>query len=83
MGNIHFSSKPRHVTPQIDCLRKMSPVLRVLTQIYGVCKEIDGKTFIFQSKPRHVTPQIDCLGKMSPVLRVLTQIYGVCKEIDG
>ena len=45
---IHFSSKPRHVTPQIDCLGKLSPVLRVLTQSYGVCKEIDGKMFIFR-----------------------------------
>ena len=26
----------------------MSPVLRVSTHIYGVSKEIDGKTFIFQ-----------------------------------
>ena len=25
--------KPRHVTPQIDCLRKASPVLRVLFSI--------------------------------------------------
>ena len=29
-------------------LRKMSPVLRVSIDIYGVSKEIDGKTFIFQ-----------------------------------
>ena len=46
--NIHFSTKPRHVTPQIDCLGKTSHVLRVSTHIYGVAKEIDGKTFIFQ-----------------------------------
>ena len=46
--HVHFSSKPRHVTPQIDHLRKMSPVLRVSTHIYGVSKEIDGETFIFQ-----------------------------------
>ena len=46
MGNIHFSSKPRHVTPQIDCLRKMSSVLKVSTHVYGVSKEIE--TFIFQ-----------------------------------
>ena len=56
-----FQSKPRHVTPQIDHLRKMSPGLRVSTHTYGVSKEIHGKTFIFLSKPRHVTPQIDCL----------------------
>ena len=65
-----MSTKPRHVTSQIDCLRKTSPVL-------GVSKEIDGETFIFQSKPRHVTPQIDHRGKMSPVLRVSTHIYRV------
>ena len=47
-GNIHFQSKPRHVTPQINCLRKPSPVLRVSTHIYYVSKEIDGKTFIFR-----------------------------------
>ena len=47
MGNIHFSSKPRHVTPQIDCLRKTSSVLKVSTHIYGVSKEIDGKIIHF------------------------------------
>ena len=45
---MHFESKPRHVTPQIDRLVKMSTVVRVSTHIYGVCKEIDGKTFIFR-----------------------------------
>ena len=48
MGKHAFSSKPSHVTPQIDCLREMSPVLRVSTHIYGVAQEMDGKTFIFQ-----------------------------------
>ena len=46
--NIHIKSKPRHVTPQDDCLGKMSPVLIVSTHIYGVSKDIVGKTFIFQ-----------------------------------
>ena len=45
--NVHFLSKPRHVTPQIDCLRiTMSNVLSVSPHIYGVSQEIDGKTFI-------------------------------------
>ena len=39
MGNINFSSKPRHVTPQIDHLGKMSPVLRVSIHIYGISKD--------------------------------------------
>ena len=45
---MHFESKPRHVTPQIDCLGKTNTVLGVSTHIYGVCKEIDGKTLIFR-----------------------------------
>ena len=36
------------MTPQIDRLGKMSIVLRVSTHIYGVSKDIGGKTFIFQ-----------------------------------
>ena len=35
------------MTPQIGRLEKMCTLLRVSTDIYGVCKEIDGKTFIF------------------------------------
>ena len=46
--NIHFYSKPRHVTPQIDCLGKSSPVLRFSTHICWVSKEFDVKTFIFR-----------------------------------
>ena len=46
--NINFSCKPKHVTPQIDHLRKTNPVLRVSTHIYGVSQEIDGKMFIFR-----------------------------------
>ena len=45
--NVHVESKPRHVTPQIDRLRKSSPVLRVSAHLYGVSKQIDGKIFIF------------------------------------
>ena len=37
-----------HVTPQVNHLGKTSPVLRVSTPIYGVSKEIEGKTFIFK-----------------------------------
>ena len=37
-----------HVIPEIYFLRKMNPVLRVSTDIYGVSKEIDRKTLIFQ-----------------------------------
>ena len=36
------------MTPQIDHLRKRSPVLRVSTHIYEDSKEIDGKMFIFK-----------------------------------
>ena len=40
---MNFSTKPRHVTPQIDHLGKTSPVLRVSIHIYGVSQEIDWK----------------------------------------
>ena len=43
-----YLSRPRHVTPQIDCLGKSSPVLRVSTHMHRISKEIDRKTFIFQ-----------------------------------
>ena len=43
-----FKSKPRHVTPQIDCLGKTIPVLRVSIHTYGVSEEIDGKMFILR-----------------------------------
>ena len=36
------------MTPQIDHLGKMVPVMRVSTHIYGVFEEIHGKTFIFR-----------------------------------
>ena len=63
-------------------LRKTSPVLRVSTHIYGVSKEIDGKTFIFQVN-LGMWPQIDHLVKMRPDLNASTPIYGVTKEADG
>ena len=55
------------MTPQIDWLAETSTVLRVSTHMYGVCKEIDGKTFIFRIKPGHVTPQINCLRKKKDI----------------
>ena len=82
MGKHSFSSKPRHVTPQINCLRKTSSVLMVSPHIFGISKEIDGKRS-FSSKPKHVTPQIDHLRKMSSVLMGSTHISGISKEIDG
>ena len=36
------------MTPQIDHLIKMNPVLRVSTHISGDSHEIDGKTFILR-----------------------------------
>ena len=43
---MNFSTKPRYVTPQIDHLGETTTFLRVSAHIYGVSKEIDGKTFI-------------------------------------
>ena len=76
----------RHVTPQIDHLRKklcFKHVLRVSTCDPSFMGGDRWKNIHLSGKPRHVTPQIDCLGKTSTVLRVSTHIYGVSKEIDG
>ena len=81
IGNMHFLRKPGHVMPQMDCLGKTSPVVRVSTHIYGVLDRLENVHFL--STLRHVTPQINHLGKTSTVLRVSTDIYGVPKEIDG
>ena len=40
---MNLSTKPRHVTAQINCLGETSIVLRVSTNIYGNIKEIEGK----------------------------------------
>ena len=71
MENAHFSSKHKNGTPQINCLGKVIPVLRISIHIYSVSKGIGG------------TPQIDYLRKTNPVLRVSTHIYGVSQEIEG
>ena len=51
------------MTPHINHLGVMSPVVRVSTHIYRVSKEIDWKTFIFSVNLNMETPQIDCVGK--------------------
>ena len=63
------------LTPQINCLGKMRPVLKFPRHVWGpqirkTMKVLDGKT-MFQVK---MSP--DCL-------RVSTHIYGVSKDIDG
>ena len=71
-----------HVTPQIDHLRKTSPILRVSTHIYGVSKEKDEKMFIFKVNLGMWSLKLIVSENMSPVLRVSTHIYGVSKVID-
>ena len=48
--NVQLSRKLRPVTPQSDCLRKSSPVPTVITHIYRISQEIDGKSFICWGK---------------------------------
>ena len=45
---MNFSTKPRHVTREIDRLGETTTGLRVSTHIYGVSKEIDWKMLIFR-----------------------------------
>ena len=70
MGNIYFSTKPRHVTPQKQSSWKDKHCSEVSTHIYGVSYEIDGKMFIFRvNLGIYMTPQNDRLEKTSPILR--------------
>ena len=61
-----FMSKPRHVTPQIDCLGITSPVLRASTDIYECFQGHKWQNVHFATIPRQVNPQLDHLGKTSP-----------------
>ena len=78
-----FLSKPRHVTPQINCLKENKPCSQGFnTHLWGFQGD-RWEHVHFASKHRHVTPQIDHLRIRSHTLRVSTHIYGVSKEIDG
>ena len=79
---IHLLSKPKHVTHEIDCLGKSSPVLKVSTHIYGVSKERHGKTFIFQVNLGMWPLKLIVLEKQALFWRFSTCIYGISKEVD-
>ena len=80
--DVHFESKPRHLTPQIDHLRKKEPCSEGLNPHLWCFQGHRQENINFSTKPRHVTPQIDHLGKTITVLRVSIHIYGVSEEID-
>ena len=78
-----FPVNLRHVTPQINCLRKNEPCSEGFnTHLWGFSGD-RWENIHYSSKHRHVTPQIDCLKKTCPVLMVRTHISGISKEIDG
>ena len=81
--NVHFSSKPRHVTPQIQSSWKNKPCSDGFNTHFWGCQGDRWENINFLSKSRHVTPQINHLRKMSSVLMVSTHISGISKEIDG
>ena len=80
--NVHFESKPRHVTLKLIVLENQALFWGFQHTFMGFQGDRSENVY-FEGKPRHVTPQINLLGKMSPVLRVSTHIYGDSKEIDG
>ena len=82
MGNVHFYSKARNVTPQFNWLWKEPCSEGFNTHVHGFQGD-RWENVHFSSKPRHVTQQINCLRKSSPVLSVSSHIYGVSKEIHG
>ena len=82
--NIHFESNPQTCDPSKSIvLVKTRPVLRVSTHIYGVSKEIDGKTFILRVNLDMWSLKSIISVKTSPVLWISIHINGVSKEIDG
>ena len=73
-----FQTKPRHVTPQIDRLGKMSTVPMVSTHIYGDSPRREmGKSFIFRVNRGMWPLKLINSEKWALVLRVPTHIYGV------
>ena len=81
--NVHFSTKPMHVTTQIDWSCKNNHCSEGFnTHIWGISGE-RWENVHFLSKPRHVTPHIHHLRKTRSVLRLSTHIYGVSKDIGG
>ena len=60
---MNFSTKPRHVTPQIDCLGEPSTVSEGFNTHLWCFQGHRWENMNFSTKPRHVTPQIDCLGE--------------------
>ena len=70
------------MTPQINHLRKLSPVLRVSKHIHEVSKEIDVKTFIFQVN-LGMWPLKSILWEKWDLFWGFQHTYGVSKEIDG
>ena len=81
--HVHFSSKPRHVTPQINQFQKNEPCSEGFNTHLCGCSGDRWENVHCPSKPRHVTPQIDHLRKTNLVLMVPTHISGISKEIDG
>ena len=81
LENVHFESKLRHVTPQIDCLRKRALLWGCKHTFLGF-KEIDGKMFIFWVKLGMWCLK-SIISENEHFLRVSTHIFGVSQEIDG
>ena len=61
----------------------MSPVLRVLTLIYGVSKEIDSKTFILRENLGMWPLKSIVLEKQALFWGFQHTFMAVAKEIDG
>ena len=81
--NMNFLWKPRHVTPQIDCLGENEYCSEGFnTHLWGFSGD-RWQNVHFESKPRYGTLQINHLRKTSSVLRVSTHFYGVSQNIDG
>ena len=48
MENVHFYSKPRHVTPQIDCLGKMTQNMHSQPTVASQHKKTNKVVWIYE-----------------------------------
>ena len=68
--NVHFSSKPRHVTLKSIVLEKWALFWGFQHTFMGFQGDRVAKCSFFRVNLGMLTPQINCLGKSNPVLRV-------------
>ena len=81
--NIHFTTKPSHVTPQIDSSWQIWALFWGSQHtFYSVCKDIGRKMFIFQLN-LGMWPLKSIISEKKHCSEDINTHYGVSNKIDG